>query len=296
MKRVILRRFEERDVDFIYKTKNNRSINQYVMADFKELSYEDAEKWVERCMQVNESFVFWAIAENNEFQNIIGWCGISYIDKKNSNALFHGITINNSNYQDGYACYEASLQVIKYVFETLNLNRLYTSCLASHKFSNIFIETIFSKREGILRNAFYKDGKYHNVVLYAILKEEYYEAKSLGHFESDYVFARIKRNFESIETSIDDLNSFVDAIKGLIKEGDLSYITPLTDIKSLDVWCSLFSLEMIAMIETTMGVKINIYDIADIDTIEELFNLVLLKKTQRKNIDPSWSAYEGNIM
>lgn len=295
MDRIILRNFEDRDVEFVYRSKNTSEISQFVMGDYKEYSYEDAEKWVSGCMQESSKYKFWAIAENDDFQNIIGWCGLSEIDRRNSSALFHGITINNPLYQDGIACYQACLQVLEYVFENLKLNRLFTSCLDSHKFSTTFIESIFLVKEGVLRKAFYKGGEFHDLLLYAILKDEYYEAKLHGEFNLDSVLSKYKKKLKIERCHIENLCTFVESFKTLEPNGDLSFINPQTQFKSLDMWSSLFAIEMVTMIEKSMGVSLNINDIAKIETIEELYNYARKRREGLNDNIPSWEAYEGGI-
>lgn len=294
MNRIILRDFEERDVDFIYRSKNNRSINQYIVGDFIEYSYDDAVSWVKKCMDSSENYKFWAIAENNDFQSIIGWCGISNIDKKNNNALFHGITINNPIYQDSTAYSEACLFVLEYVFEKLSLNRLYTSCLKTEKFSTLFIESIFPAREGVLRDAFFKDGQYYDLLLYGILRNEYYDAKTKGLLDFKIGYARIKENVNVKTVNVIDLTTFVEAFKSLIQEDDKNSINPQTEIKTLSDWSSLFAVEMSALVENCLGTTLDMYDIESITTIEDLYNMASNHSGQTMDI-PSWESYEGTI-
>ena len=49
---VLFRNFEERDIDFIYKCKNDEKLNELTVGQFHKFTYEEAEKWVHGCMNM----------------------------------------------------------------------------------------------------------------------------------------------------------------------------------------------------------------------------------------------------
>ncbi len=54
-----------------------------------------------------------------------------------------------------------------------------------------------------------------------------------------------------------------------------------TQFDTLDEWCSLLGLGVLAMIQDTYGIKIPLREIIPVTTVEELYNLVLLKKNEQ---------------
>ena len=78
---VIFRDFEERDIDFIYKCKNDEKLNSLIVAQYHPFTYEEAVQWVHGCMGEHDTFKFWAIATNDDEKRIVGWVAVSHIDK-----------------------------------------------------------------------------------------------------------------------------------------------------------------------------------------------------------------------
>ena len=83
---VLFRDFEERDIDFIYKWKNDEKLNSLIVGEFKKMSYEEAVNWVHGCMGEHETYKYWAICTNDDEKRIVGWVSLSSIDKVNQSA------------------------------------------------------------------------------------------------------------------------------------------------------------------------------------------------------------------
>lgn len=194
MNTVCFRDFEERDIEFIYRFKNDEKLNSMIVGEWHPFSYEEAVKWVHGCMGEHETFKFWAICANDEEKRIIGWVSLSQIDKINQCACFHGIVIGDRSYQDGFAWLETHLFIMEYAFERLGLNRLYGSSIVGHKDSNGIGMFLFWKQEGILRQAVFKNGLFYDLLLGSILKDEYFTHKNNGEYEIRSILKRI-RNF-----------------------------------------------------------------------------------------------------
>ncbi len=69
----------------------------------------------------------------------------------------------------------ALLLALRYGFERLELNRISMGAQADNAPSQRRIEKAGFKREGVLRNYLYKDGKFTDVVLYSMLQAEFRE-------------------------------------------------------------------------------------------------------------------------
>lgn len=181
---VILRKFEERDIDFIYKCKNDEKLNSMIVGLFSPMSYEEASLWVKNCMKGDRSDIkFWAIATNDAEKRIVGWTSLSQIDFINKSACQHGIVIGDVEYNDGTAMFESLLFTMKYAFESLNLHRLYCCCLSEHKVSPHMIMALGFVLEGEHRDAIFKNNRYYNILDYSILQTEYATLLSSGMYD-----------------------------------------------------------------------------------------------------------------
>lgn len=189
---VFFRDFEERDVDFVFKCKNDEKLNSMIVGEARHFTHEDAQRWVQGCMGEHDTYKFWAICSNDEEKRIVGWVSLAKIDRNNQSANFHGIVIADPQYRNGFAWIETYLFILKYAFEDLGLNRLYGSSIIGNIPSNVASELFFFQLEGILRESVNKNGVFYNVRISSILKREYFKHKEDGDYEFKSILKRIK--------------------------------------------------------------------------------------------------------
>jgi len=182
-KTVLFRDFEERDIDFIYRCKNDEKLNSMIVGEWHPCTYEEAVNWVNGCIGEHETYKFWAVCTNNEEQRIVGWVSLSNIDCQNQSVCHHGIVIGDNTYKDGTAMFEAMLFSMDYAFNTLQSHRLYGSCLSEHKTSPHMLNALGFVLEGRRRDAVSKNSRYYDLLEYAILESEYQERKSNGGYD-----------------------------------------------------------------------------------------------------------------
>ena len=189
-KTVYFRAFEEEDAPLLYQWMNDDGLKQLSVGLNKRVCREEVEEWIRARKRHNPYQAWFAICalESNE---MIGYMCLTDIHYINSSAYFSGILIGDPNYRDGRAYIESYLFMFEYAFERLNLNRLYGTALADHKLSVTMAEVMYQKTEGVLRQSIFKNGKYHDEVVCAILKDEYYQHKENGDFEMSSILKRI---------------------------------------------------------------------------------------------------------
>lgn len=189
---ILLRDFEIRDVDFIYKCKSDEKLNQFVVGNFRKLSYEESVDWVKGVIRADrKDMKFWAICSNDDQKRIVGWMSLSNIDYKNHAVCHHGIFIGDKNYQDGMAMFESMLLSMDYVFNTMKMHRLYGSCLAIHKTSPHMLKALGFSLEGVRKDAVIKYDNYCDILDFALLEDGYRENVSCGNYQPE----TLTRNF-----------------------------------------------------------------------------------------------------
>ena len=191
-KTVFFRAFEEEDIDAIYRWKNDDELNKLTVGLNRKVCRDDVAKWVRSKMPHNPYEVFWAICANDETKKIIGYAQLTEIHFINSSANFSGIMIGDRSYQDGFAWLETYLFIMEYAFERLGLNRLYGSSIIGHKDSNNIGRLLLWTREGIMRQAVYKNGCFYDEAIGSILKSEYFDNKSKGLYELKTILKRLR--------------------------------------------------------------------------------------------------------
>ncbi len=106
-----------------------------------------------------------------------GWCmignvGLGHIEPANRAAEM-GIVIGDKAYwNQGYGS-EAMTLLLKYGFETLNLNRMYLRVYETNPRAIRAYEKAGFVHEGRFRQALYADGKYHDVLVMSVLRPEW---------------------------------------------------------------------------------------------------------------------------
>ena len=145
-------------------------------------------------MRHNPYQCWWAICAVDT-DKLIGYMSLTDIHYINSSANFSGIVIGDKDYNDGFAWIESYLFLYEYAFERLNLNRVYGDHIVGHRQTETIGKVFFMKTDGILRQAVFKNGQYHDVCVCSLLKEEYKVHKEMGDYD---IFSIIKRIRKSI--------------------------------------------------------------------------------------------------
>jgi len=143
---------------------------------YRPLSLANEEAWFERMIQrpQDEQIFVIEICPKSEWISI-GTCGYHEIDWRNRNTEV-GISIGEKEWWNkGYGS-EAMELLVKYGFETLNMHRVWLRVFERNKRAIRSYEKVGFVHEGQMRESDYKDGKYHNILLMSILRQEHQPA------------------------------------------------------------------------------------------------------------------------
>ncbi len=103
---------------------------------------------------------------------LIGVAGLHQIQPASRSAVF-GIVIGDRGFQPrGYGT-EATRLVVRYGFRELNLNRIGLTVYADHQPAVRAYRRAGFVREGCLRQAFFRNGAYHDAECYGLLRGEW---------------------------------------------------------------------------------------------------------------------------
>ncbi len=134
------------------------------------LNLEEETEWFERRRQDKDDLVF-AIRAQPENQ-LIGNCGLHRLDWKNRIAVF-GIFIGDKNYwSKGYGT-DATRTLLRFAFEQMGLNRVELEVYDFNTRAQRAYEKAGFRRDGVRRQALYRDGQYHDVYLMGVLREDW---------------------------------------------------------------------------------------------------------------------------
>ena len=169
-KKVKLRAIEEEDIEMLRSMKNDPWTESMVVGWCPPLSKSNQKKWFDSLKTDDNKILF--IIETEE-DGAVGYTRIANIDWK-SRSAHGGIMIQNrKNMSKGIAT-DTYMTMLRYAFFELNLNRMNGAVLDYNKGSQKFaIEKVGYKKEGVQRQAIYKNGQYHDLILIGMLKEDY---------------------------------------------------------------------------------------------------------------------------
>jgi RimJ/RimL family protein N-acetyltransferase len=157
------------DLATLFAWINNRE-DVLFNSSYKPVSAKHHQEWFESQQSKKDTFIFGIrLIESNE---LIGSCQLHSIHPVHNSAELQ-IRIGEPSYRSlGYGT--ESLELLLYfAFYDLNLNRLFLQVFENNTVAlNVYSKLGFVK-EGVLRQSAYIDGKYVNVIMMGILRDDY---------------------------------------------------------------------------------------------------------------------------
>lgn len=175
-KRIILRNWEEKDIDELIEGLNNINVSKWLAAVPYPYTKKDAEEFITYAKLSEEDskdlMLAIVLKENNK---VIGGTSIQCINKKDGTAT-GGIWLNEKYQKNGYGT-EAFSTRVKYCFEILGLRRLENGYFANNEKSKKMQEKLGYKYEGIRRKKYLclATNEYVDECITGLLKEEFIE-------------------------------------------------------------------------------------------------------------------------
>lgn len=165
---VCLRALERTDIPRLVKWLNDPEVKRFLRS-YRPISQAEEEIWFERQIG-NPNFLIFAV--ENEDGTHIGIISLDEIDWKNRKATM-GVIIGEKGYWDrGYGT-DAVKTLLRFAFDELNLNRVEVSVYDFNLRAIRCYEKCGFVIEGRLRQSIFRNGRYHDELKMAILKEEW---------------------------------------------------------------------------------------------------------------------------
>jgi len=171
-KNVILRSVRKDDLQNLLKWCDDPEMlqNMYLYLPISEFSEE---KWIEAASSSEANDAIFVIEISVEGQSVaIGTCAVNKINWKDRNAEI-GIIIGEKKYWDkGYGSEALSL-LVNYGFSQLNLHRIWAWVFEFNYKRIPLFQRIGLQQEGCLRSAIFKNGRYWDIAILGLLKNEW---------------------------------------------------------------------------------------------------------------------------
>lgn len=178
-KKVALREVRKSDLKQFQKFRNSYEDTKNFRTWYPLTKYNQGKYWTEIVNNHDKHIVFTIIKRNSiiyPLYHTIGEVRCSYIDWVNRKGEI-GIVIGKEFRRKGYAT-EALELLMEFVFNRMNLNRLEAQYIEDNDASRKLFHGLGFIEEGIIRDAQYYDGMYHDTIISSMLAIEYISKKS----------------------------------------------------------------------------------------------------------------------
>lgn len=164
--KIVLRAVEETDNPMLLSLINDPDTEMMIGGSSWPVSKIEQLKWFEN--QERRRDVFRCIVALQDNGEAIGTLILSDIDQKNATGHIHIKMSRNGGRGKGYGT-DAVNTIVRYAFEELRLNCIYANILVYNKVSIKLFERCGFKRDGVLRQRVYKQGRFVDMLAYSRL-------------------------------------------------------------------------------------------------------------------------------
>lgn len=168
---VSLREIQYDDLPLINRWRNDPEVIAWLGNNFLYIAREVDLAWYENYLQNRDKAKRFAIVDNQEGR-VIGTTQLTGIHPINRSAEF-SIVIGDRACRGKGAGQAATRELLRHGFEDLNLHRIFLTVLTRNQRAIHVYEKTGFVQEGIMRQCLYKQGLFEDLMLMAILKEDY---------------------------------------------------------------------------------------------------------------------------
>ena len=171
--RIYLRAIEPEDYLVSCKWRNDHDLMKGVIGMPRFVGSETERKWVLKAIEENETGRALRLAIcTREDDKLIGYYYLVDIDQQNRTCNT-GSLIGDKDYHGKGIMAEVRQLVFKYAFFELGINRITGRVLVDNIAAIKSAEKFGYVREGVLRQAVFRNGQYHDVIIYSMLKSDF---------------------------------------------------------------------------------------------------------------------------
>jgi [ribosomal protein S5]-alanine N-acetyltransferase len=174
--KIYLRPVEREDAKQCVAWFNHPEITHTLLM-YRPINLHAEEAFIDKALQSEHDLVLGIAVLASD--RLIGVAGLKDIDFRNRHAGF-GIAIGEKEeWGKGYGT-EATRLIVNHAFETLNLNRVWLHVYEYNERGIRSYEKVGFQKEGLLRQETYREGRYWDTIVMAMLREERDARKARG--------------------------------------------------------------------------------------------------------------------
>ena len=166
-KDITLRAIEEEDLDLLQEMMNDPEIEKMTGVVGLPVSKREQKQWYENLTNKDVRLII-----DTEEHGAIGVVMFTDINYRNSTAQLHlKIATSKQIWGKGYGT-KATYAFIRYGLMEMNLHLIYCHIVEYNIASQRMTEKCGFKKEGLLRDRVYKNGKYYGITVWSVTKED----------------------------------------------------------------------------------------------------------------------------
>ena len=167
-----LRELERADIPVINRWRQSRALTATIGAPHRHIGIEVDERWFESYLQRRGTDVRCAVCLDAEPEPI-GLTSLTGIDPVHKHAEYHMLLGDRAEHGRGVGTF-ATREMVRHGFQDLNLHRIYVFILDSNPAARRMCEKAGFRHEGTMREAAFKEDRYHDVHLLGMLQSEFH--------------------------------------------------------------------------------------------------------------------------
>lgn len=174
--KVILRSLELEDLDRFWTWFADREVVKYSMGTWLfPWSKKETEQWLQQTLQDKNTLTLGVVKKDGS--QLIGYAGIASMSRINHSGEYYIFLGEKRSWGQGYGT-EATQLIVHYGFASLNLHRIMLTVSSLNTGGIKAYTRAGFQQEGILRDACYRDGAYHDKIVMSILRPEWKAQRS----------------------------------------------------------------------------------------------------------------------
>jgi RimJ/RimL family protein N-acetyltransferase len=159
------------DKEYFFSWIKDDEVIRYSLSIFQKMkSTDEISNWFDTLLEDKSSYNKGIVDTTNG--ELIGYAGIAQISQTNLSGEYF-IFIGDASYHGKGIGTFVTKDIVRRSFEELKLNRIMLTVSEKNTGAIKAYTNARFKTEGIMRQAFHRDGKFHDKIIMAILREEY---------------------------------------------------------------------------------------------------------------------------
>jgi len=169
---ILLKNIALSDATKISKWKSNPQLAKEIMSSFQSIDIQAAEQWIIANTEHKNQELRGIYAKNEHAEELLGISRLMFVDYESKNAEF-GIYLGEKKYQGQGVGGKALRLMLKIGFEELGLLKIYLKVAEKNKRAIKLYQKLNFIQEGCLKEHYYKNGAFENVIFMALFRENF---------------------------------------------------------------------------------------------------------------------------